>query len=167
MIRRYFTAGEVMSLTEVTYRRLDLWCRREIIRPSRRTAGGKGQRRLFTFRDVVEVQTIKSLTDRGVRLSMLIQCIERLRHDLDVEGMASFASTRLITDGRTVLRYVPKEDHLEGLDVYGQFAFAFGLGDEIGLLILKTKELGRHSRYKYRNEKEAGDLLITCQIDSR
>ena len=133
-MRRYFTAGEVVRLTGVTYRRLDLWCRREIIQPSMRTARGRGQRRLFTFRDLVEIRTIKTLTAQGVRLAALLVAVNRIRRDFgDLDG-SPLASARLVTDGRSVFRYVPARDHLERLDEYGQFAFAFDLGAEVAAL---------------------------------
>jgi DNA-binding transcriptional MerR regulator len=146
-VRKYFCAGEVCALTEVSYRRLDLWCRRGIIKASGRKAQGTGRRRLFTFRDVIEVRALKVLTKRGVRLGMLTQCVERLRRDLRIDQEGALASSRLVTDGTMVFRYVPERDHLESLDQYGQFAFAFGLGEEISLLTKRARRLDRHSRY--------------------
>lgn len=128
-----------------------MWCRREIIRPSKRRADGKGQRRLFTFRDVIEVRTLKALTAQGVRLSALKESVERLRKDLGVNGENALASTRLVTDGKTVFRYVPSQNHLESLDAFGQFAFAFGVGDEISTLLEKVGQLNRYSRYARRS----------------
>ncbi|MBT3010968.1 MAG: MerR family transcriptional regulator [Candidatus Thiodiazotropha sp. (ex Lucina pensylvanica)] len=158
-IRKYFTSGEVTRLTGVSYRRLDLWCRRRIVLPSKRRARGRGQRRLFTFCDVVEVQTIKTLIDRGMRLTALEQSIKQLRRDLMREGILSFTSVRLITDGKKLLRYIPRENHLESLSIDGQFAFAFGLGDEIETLINRVKQLGCNSRYSHRNHTDTGKSL--------
>lgn len=155
-IRKYFTSGEVTRLTGVSYRRLDLWCRRRIILPSKRRARGRGHRRLFTFCDVVEVQTIKTLIDRGMRLPALEQSIKQLRRDLMREGILSFTSVRLITDGKELLRYIPQENHLESLNMDKQFAFAFGLGDEIENLINRVKRLGLNSRYSHHNHTDKG-----------
>jgi DNA-binding transcriptional MerR regulator len=157
-IRRYFSAGEVAKLADVSYRRLDLWCRRGIILPSGRPAQGKGCRRLFTFLDVIEVRALMMLTKQGVRLGMLVRCVAQLRQDLRVAGDGAMASSRLITDGKTVLRYVPEKDHAESLDQYGQFAFAFGLGEEISLLSLRASRLDRHSRYVKRTENATSDV---------
>lgn len=147
MVSRYFTSKEVIAITGVTYRRLDLWVRREIIRPSKRGANGKGSRRLFTFSDVVEVRTLKSLTDNGVRLAALVKCVQRLRADLAGADGSSVSSARLVTDGHTVFRYIAPQDKLESLDEFGQFAFAFGLGDEIASLTRISAKLDRSSRY--------------------
>ena len=154
LIRRYYSSGEVAALAEVTYRRLDLWVRRELIRSSGRRAAGKGQRRLFTFNDVIEVRTLKALTAKGVRLAALTQCIQQLRRHMDDNIERSFASIRLVTDGTTVFRYVPSKDHLESLDAYSQFAFAFGLGEEISLMSIRASKLDRSSRYTRRSVNE-------------
>jgi len=141
-----------MRLTDVTYRRLDSWVRRGIIQPSARgRIDIERRRRLFTFGDVIEVRTIKELTGSGVRLASLLICVARLRRELGQRGENALASTRLVTDGRNVFRYLPAEDKLENLNEYGQFAFAFGLGDEIATLRDKARQLDRRSRYSVRN----------------
>ena len=148
-VKRYYSSGEVMKLTDVTYRRLWSWVDREIIYPSGRGRNGK-RRLLFTFGDVIEVQTLKKLTDSGVRLASLLRCVARLRRELGNRGDHALASTRLVTDGRNVFRYLPAEDKLENLNEFGQFAFAFGLGDEIVTLREKARLLDRRSRYVFR-----------------
>jgi len=153
-LRRYFSAGEVARIADVSYRRLDLWCRRGIITPSRRIATGKGQRRLFTFRDIIEVRTLKSLTAHGVRLSALLECVTQIRRELSDADQNSFARMRLVTDGKKIFRYVPAVDHLEPLHAYGQFAFAFGLGDEIALLAERAMRLDRNSRYMHARARK-------------
>jgi len=167
-MRRYFTAGEVVRLTGVTYRRLDLWCRREIIQPSMRTARGRGQRRLFTFRDLVEIRTIKTLTAQGVRLAALLVAVNRIRRDFgDLDG-SPLASARLVTDGRSVFRYVPARDHLERLDEYGQFAFAFDLGAEVAALRGLISQLDGRSRYTRRLTAEiTDDVQFETQTNSK
>lgn len=55
-------------------------------------------------------------------------------------------STRLVTDGKTVFRLVDG-DRLEGLDGYGQFAFAFGLGAEVAHVAETVRKQGRPNRY--------------------
>jgi DNA-binding transcriptional MerR regulator len=147
-LKRYYSAKEVMVLADVTYRRLDSWVRRGIIRSSAREAGASRRRRLFTFSDVVEVRTLRLLTASGVRLSALQACVERLRRDLGRQGDNVLASSRLVTDGVHIFRYVSNEDRLEQLDQYGQFAFAFGIGDEITSLSQKAQALDRRSRYE-------------------
>ena len=107
---------------------------------------------------MIEIRTLKSLTAHGVRLAALSSCIQSLRVDLATHDGVSIASLRLVTDGKTVFRYVPEKSHLESLDQYGQFAFAFGIGDEAKSLSKSAKLLDRHSRYSSRmNVKSIGE----------
>lgn len=122
--------------------------------PSYRGARGRGNRRLFTFSDVIEVRTLKSLTASGVRLGALLACVEQVRAEIAAAGARSLASTRLVTDGQVVFRYHPVEDKLEQMDEFGQFAFTFGLGSEIKSLVEQAEKLDRRSRYSRRRLDE-------------
>lgn len=150
---RYFTSKEAIKITGVSYRRLDLWIRNGIIRASRREAEGKGSRRLFTFSDLVEIRTLLALTGSGVKLSALVESAKRIRAEAGRNGVESLSSVRLITNGASVFRYLPELEMLESLDGYGQFAFAFGLGDHVKQLLDAASRLDRKSRYSSRPTK--------------
>lgn len=89
-----------------------------------------------------------------MRLSALAEAVNNLRREVGQNGVSALASSRLVTNGTTVFRYVPDENHLESLDGYGQFGFAFGVGDEISALILRANNLDLRSRYTRSTAKQ-------------
>lgn len=153
--RRYFSSKEVVTLTGATYRQVDTWIRSAIVRASGVAAAGKGSRRLFTFADIVEIRLLVSFTANGVRLGMLKKTVESLRaHFKAVPQDHAWASTRLVTDGSKIFRFVPAEKLLESLDGCKQLAFAFEVGDELGRLINAANELSPALRYESRQRRE-------------
>lgn len=149
-INRYFTAQEVISCTGITYRRLDYWLRQEIIQASGRSKVRRGTPRLFTFRDLVEIRVALQLTEKGLKVSSLRECLLSIRRRLP-KLEAPLASERLITDGKVVFRYVPDIGVLESLDEYGQFAFSFGVGEEIQAVVRELEKIPVPVRYKRRS----------------
>jgi DNA-binding transcriptional MerR regulator len=90
--------SEVLRITDVTYRQLDHWARREIVVPSVQSASGYGSRRLYSFRDLVAIRVLKRLTDAGVSLENLRRAVDTLRR----LGEDDLANVVLVTDGHTV-----------------------------------------------------------------
>ena len=133
-IYRYFTAREVISFTGITYRRLDCWVNAGVVRASGRSKVKRGQPRLFTFRDIVEIRVVLKLIHHGLRLSLLKDCLKSVRKRIP-EVESPLASEKLVTDGKKVFRYVPEIGALESFDEFGQFAFAFELGEEIKAVV--------------------------------
>jgi len=149
-ISRYFTAQEVIACTGITYRRLDYWIRQGIIQASGRGKVRRGSPRLFVFRDIVEIRVALQLTEKGLKISALRKCLQSIRRRLP-KLEAPLASERLVTDGKTLFRYVPDIGALESLDEYGQFAFSFGLGEEIRAVVKEVKKIPTPVRYKKRS----------------
>lgn len=138
-------------ICDVTYRRIDTWIRGGLIQSSGRPSNGKGTRRLFTFTDLIEIRVLRGLTERGVRLQALKEAIRQLRRSLPESQTELLASTRLVTNGKSVFRLID-EGRLEGLDEYGQFAFAFGFGSEVAFLVETVKNQRRPIRYVRKTE---------------
>ncbi|MEW8027248.1 MAG: MerR family transcriptional regulator [Candidatus Thiodiazotropha endolucinida] len=149
-ISRYFTAQEVIACSGISYRRLDYWLRQGIIKASGRSKVRSGTPRLFTFRDIVEIRVALKLTDSGLRVSSLRKSLKSIRRQLP-KLEAPLASERLVTDGKTVFRYIPEYEALECLDDYGQFAFSFGLGEEVRAAVTEVKRMPTPVRYKKRS----------------
>ena len=63
----------------ITYRQLDYWARTDLIRPSLTDAAGSGSRRRYSYRDLLELQVIKSLLDAGIKLESVRTVFEYLR----------------------------------------------------------------------------------------
>jgi DNA-binding transcriptional MerR regulator len=95
-----FSGPMVCRLTGVTYRQLDYWARTDLVTPSIAAATGSGSKRLYSYRDVLEVKVIKSLLASGLSLSRARQAVECLRQDLG-EDLAS--TSLVLTDAGSVL----------------------------------------------------------------
>ena len=101
------------ALVGITYRQLDYWARTGLLRPSLAEARGSGSKRLYTYRDVLELKVIKQLLDSGVSLKSARRAVDCLREDLDVD----LASANLVLTGtRSVLAHSNGEvvDLLQG-----------------------------------------------------
>jgi len=85
-----FSGPQVCRLTGVTYRQLDYWDRTGLVQPSLVPATGSGSKRLYAYKDILEVKVIKSLLDSGLHLIRARQAVECLRQNLEAElGSAS------------------------------------------------------------------------------
>ncbi|HET8788441.1 MAG TPA: MerR family transcriptional regulator, partial [Actinomycetes bacterium] len=58
-----FRGPIVYKLVGITYRQLDYWARTDLIRPSLADARGSGSRRLYSYRDLLELKLVKTLLD--------------------------------------------------------------------------------------------------------
>lgn len=95
-----YRGPQVCKLTGITYRQLDYWARTGLVRPSVADAKGSGSKRLYSYRDLLELKVIKQLLDAGVSLRSARRAVDCLRGDLG----ADLASAKLVLTGsRSVL----------------------------------------------------------------
>lgn len=81
--------------------RLHYWDRTNVVKPSLRPAAGRGTKRLYSFRDLVDLVVVANLREMGASLQRVRKCVEFLRQRLpDVEN--PLAQLSLVTDGQTV-----------------------------------------------------------------
>ena len=83
----------------ITYRQLDYWARTDLIRPSLADASGSGSRRLYSYRDLLELRVVKSLLDAGIKLESVRTAFEYLRTHVDTD----IASAHLVISGNDVI----------------------------------------------------------------
>ena len=69
------------------------------IRPSLTDASGSGSRRLYSYRDLLELRVIKSLLDAGIKLESVRTVFEYLRTHVDTD----IASAHLVISGSDVI----------------------------------------------------------------
>jgi len=77
-----FTGRRAAEIVGITYRQLDYWARTDLVRPSLRDASGSGTRRVYSYRDLLELRAIKTLLDAGIRLESVRQVFTYLRDHL-------------------------------------------------------------------------------------
>jgi DNA-binding transcriptional MerR regulator len=94
-----FSGTKAATIVGITYRQLDYWARTDLIRPSLSDASGSGSRRLYSYRDLLELRVIKSLLDAGIKLESVRSAFEYLRTHLETD----IASAHLVISGSDVI----------------------------------------------------------------
>lgn len=94
-----FSGTKAATIVGITYRQLDYWARTDLIRPSLTDAAGSGSRRLYSYRDLLELRVIKSLLDAGIKLESVRSAFEYLRTHLETD----IASAHLVISGSDVI----------------------------------------------------------------
>ena len=94
-----FSGTKAASVVGISYRQLDYWARTDLVRPSLADASGSGSRRLYSYRDLLELRVIKSLLDAGIKLESVRKAFTYLRENVD----ADIAAATLVISGNDVL----------------------------------------------------------------
>jgi len=94
-----FSGTKAASVVGISYRQLDYWARTDLVRPSLADASGSGSRRLYSYRDLLELRVIKSLLDAGIKLESVRKAFGYLREHVD----SDIASAHLVISGNDVL----------------------------------------------------------------
>lgn len=94
-----FSGTKAASIVGISYRQLDYWARTDLVRPSLAPATGSGSRRLYSYRDLLELRVIKSLLDAGIKLESVRTAFAYLREHVD----ADIASAHLVISGSDVI----------------------------------------------------------------
>ena len=79
------------EIAGITYRQLDYWARTDLVMPSLARATGSGSRRLYSYRDLLELRAVKSLLDAGIRLDLCLLYTSPSPRDLSTSRMPSSA----------------------------------------------------------------------------
>ncbi len=95
-----FRGPQVCTLVGITYRQLDYWARTGLLRPSVADARGSGTKRLYSYRDLLELKVIKQLLDAGISLQSARRAVDCLREDL---GADLTSANLVLTGSRSVL----------------------------------------------------------------
>ena len=95
-----YSGHRAAEIVGITYRQLDYWARTDLVRPSLQDASGSGTRRMYSYRDLLELRTIKTLLDSGIKLESVRKVFSYLRENLGED----VASANLVIQGnRSVL----------------------------------------------------------------
>jgi tetratricopeptide (TPR) repeat protein len=135
-----FSAEDVQRILGLTAKQLDYWDRLRLVSP-RKELGN----RLYDFRDLIGLRTVKQLVEKGVPANRLRRALAALREKLS-QAQAPLAELRVFSDGRDIL--VERGGaRLEPLS--GQFALNF-----------ETRELGE--KVRVMAGPDADDWLATA-----
>ncbi|MHC4295483.1 MAG: MerR family transcriptional regulator [Planctomycetota bacterium] len=96
-----FNTKQVSAIIGATVRQIGYWDKQGIVKPSIRCAAGRGTQRLYSYRDLLALKTVKSLRDDEVPLQKIRKCISFLRRHLpDVSQPLNICT--LIAGGESV-----------------------------------------------------------------
>lgn len=91
-----FSGKQAADIVGISYRQLDYWARTDLIRPSLADAQGSGSRRRYSYTDLLELKTVKSLLDAGIKLESVRDVFRYLRDHLGRD----VASVNLVLSGK-------------------------------------------------------------------
>jgi DNA-binding transcriptional MerR regulator len=122
-----YNSKEASRIAGVSLRQIQYWDERGFIRPSVRTAQGRGTKRLYSFHDLLCLKVMKDLTHRGLSLQKVRRCLQPLRRYTAEPGQA-LESLKYLTDGEKL--FVITSDREEILDAINrEFVFSLGIGN--------------------------------------
>ena len=158
----YFDSKTAMRLTGVTRTQLAYWDKGGIVRPSM-PAAGRGSRRLYTFRDLVQLRVASRLKERGLSLPRLRKALVYLRRRFpDVE--APLAEVTFLTDGETV--FVLDRDPQALLDALKkQFLFSIPFGLLLEELKGQVKQLASRREQTVKVRGKDYEVLLTPDLE--
>lgn len=94
-----FSGKKAAEIVGITYRQIDYWARTDLIRPSNCDASGSGTRRIYTYRDLLELRVIKTLLDAGIKLESVRDVFKYLRNHVESE----IAAAHIVISGQSVV----------------------------------------------------------------
>lgn len=158
----YFDSKTAMRLTGVTRTQLAYWDKGGIVRPSM-PASGRGSRRLYTFRDLVQLRVANRLKERGLNLQRLRKSLVYLRRQFpDVD--APLAEMTFLTDGETV--FVLDRDPETLLDALKkQFVFSIPFGLLVEELRGQVKALTSQRKQRVNVRGKDYEVVLTPDLE--
>ena len=94
-----FSGTQAAEVVGISYRQLDYWARTNLVRPSGCDANGSGSRRVYSYRDLLELRVIKSLLDAGIKL----ESVREVFNYLGQHEQADITSAHLVINGSSVI----------------------------------------------------------------
>jgi DNA-binding transcriptional MerR regulator len=94
-----YSGKQASEIVGISYRQLDYWARTDLVRPSGADARGSGSRRVYTYRDLLELRVIKNLLDAGIKLESVREVFAYLRNHVDTD----IAAAHIVINGQSVV----------------------------------------------------------------
>ncbi len=92
-----YSGTQTAKIVGITYRQLDYWARTDLLKPSLAEATGSGSRRLYSYRDLLELRIIKTLLDAGIKLESVRDVFNNLRESVGTD----ISSANIVISGTT------------------------------------------------------------------
>ena len=122
-----FDSKTVSRIVGVSLRQIQYWDEQGFIRPSVKTAGGRGTKRLYSFSDLVQLKVVKDLAGHGLSLQKIRRCLRHLKGSFPGPAQP-IQSLRYLTDGDKLFVLTSDRNKIiEAMD--RQFVFSLGIGN--------------------------------------
>ncbi|MCE5277617.1 MAG: MerR family transcriptional regulator [Planctomycetaceae bacterium] len=121
--REAFNTSQASQIIEATPRQIRYWDKIGLVKPSIRSAMGKGSRRLFSYKDLLALQTVKQFLDEGLTLQRVGKCVQFLRKKLP-EIIQPLGFCRLISSPDTIHLVTDKSNLMDTVMSPGQYRFS-------------------------------------------
>lgn len=92
-----FSGRKAAEVVGITYRQLDYWARTDLVTPSLAEARGSGSRRMYSYRDLLELKVIKTLLDSGLKLESVRTVFDYMREQLGED----ISAANLVISGKS------------------------------------------------------------------
>jgi len=123
-----FNSKQARELTAATARQLNYWDRKGLVKPSLSPASGRGSRRLYSYNDLLAIQTVMRLRKENVSLQRIAKCVRYLRGNMpDVSHPLTFC--HLVSAGDRVYLIRDKDTRIDTVKQPGQLAFLLDIAD--------------------------------------
>lgn len=138
-----FSGTQAADVVGISYRQLDYWARTNLVRPSSCDAAGSGSRRVYSYRDLLELRVIKNLLDAGIKLESVREVFNYLRNHVDTE----IAAAHIVISGQSVV--LCQGDQLVDVLRNGQGVLNVlplsGVKDQVDSQIVRLEKASSHS----------------------
>jgi len=136
-----FTAKQVRALTGIPYQTLNTWVKTGFITPSVSDTSGMGNKRLWSFQDIVAIKMAVMLRQGGVSQQALKKVVSYIQTYHGVEH--PLASARLIVAGNDVVYCRDEGAYISALRRPGQMMmqFVIALGEMVQELQKEVQRL--------------------------
>ena len=131
-----FNTKQVCKITGISSRQVGHWDQEGLVKPSVRSASGKGSQRLYSYMDMFAFQSVKALRKQGISLQKIRKCVQYLRKHLDLSQPLSYCT--LVSDGDSIQLIVEEQTLIDTIKQPGQ----------LSLTQLSISEIDRELRKK-------------------
>ena len=159
-----FGKQAVINLTGLTYRQVDYWARMGVVKPSVKAGEGQGNRREYSFKDLVALRVAKSLRDEGISLQKIKKSLAYMKRKY-AEIRQPLAQWRFLTDGKTI--FIVDRDQQNILDTLnkGQLVIYMALGEIIEELQGEIRKLAIPKARKVTVEGQTFSVVLTSDLE--
>lgn len=119
-----FTSQQAALFSDLSLRQLNYFDSTHLLSPSVQPAGGRGTRRLYSFRDVVSLRIIAKLRNQGIS----IQTIRRALTCLHAISQEELSAVVITVTGEDVALVEPDQLAVSLLKQPGQLCFLMDIG---------------------------------------